>query len=244
MYGYFNGNEDLMEILTKKIHLKDEIPSEMPKYTPNSIFESLDLSGLEKETRLRHEYQEIGMYGFVSWKWVNPLSEWIKSKRCLEVMSGRGWLSFALQKRGVKIKATDNFSWSEGRKHVNWEAPLTTVEKIDAIEAVKIHGKSVDVLFMSWPYMDNLAYQVIKTLYEINKKAVVIYIGERRGGCTADEEFFNHFDLINDSEFDKAASNYQSWFGIRDNIFLGRYSPNEIKHSHPYFGLEDYDKNE
>ena len=181
---------------------------------------SFGLNGL----RLREKYIEEGMYAFVSWKWVNPLAKWIDGRKCLEVMSGRGILASALRQKRVEIIATDDYSWFAKDKFKKWVDVVTDVEKIDAVEAVIKYGGAIDILLLIWPYKDNTAYQVIKTLYEVNPDACVVYIGQQQEGVTADKDFYAHFTHIEDDAlFNKSAANYESWRGVSDKLVLGRY---------------------
>ena len=183
-----------------------------------------DRFGLD-ELRAREKYIQEGMYAFVSWKWVNPLVKWINGRKCLEVMSGRGILASALRQKRVELIATDDYSWFVKDKFKEWTNLVTDVEKIDAVEAVVKYGSSVDVLIMVWPYKDNVAYQVIKTLHEVNPDAYLVYIGQEQEGVTADQYFYAHFKVIkDDSVFNKVARNYESWRGAHDKLFLGKYT--------------------
>jgi len=131
-------------------------------------------------------------------------------------MAGTGSLSFALQQQGINIRATDNFSWD---KHNNWnedENYWTGIEYVDAIEAVKKYGENIDVIIMSWPYMDDIAVKVLHTMRDVNPNCIMIYIGEEDGGCTANDEFFETIEEIEDQEFKNAVSNFKRWWGIYD----------------------------
>ncbi|MED2737115.1 hypothetical protein [Bacillus toyonensis] len=232
MKDYFNGANNLDDIsnAARNIKLELEIPDEMPKYVPNSgssILDSLSteyFNNMLKEESIRKEYMKIGMFGFVSWRWIIPLSKWIGERKCLEVMAGRGWLSHALRTKGIDVIATDNFSWNRPQFIQNWTDTVTDIEKIDAIDAVEKYGSKIDILIMSWPFRNNTAYKVIKTLYEINPNVLIIYIGEGNGGSTANGDFFKSFSLIEDYEFETVASHYQSWNMIKDGLFLGKYT--------------------
>lgn len=146
------------------------IPDEMPT-----------LKGSLWSNEVRIEYVELGMFAFVSWRWVNPFVEWLDGRKCLEVMAGRGILAKALRQKGIGCIATDDFSWSKKEGFEQWKNPVTDVEKMDAVQAVETYGGLVDVLVMSWPRMDNTAYQVIKRLHEVNPDVLIVYIGEGGG---------------------------------------------------------------
>jgi 16S rRNA G966 N2-methylase RsmD len=212
------------------------IPDAMPKGCQDRLWWSNDYEDEEeaffpfnpteilRPFKLREEWTEKGMWAFVSWRWVNPLAAWIGNRKCLEVMSGCGWLSLALMSRGVDIKATDDMSWHghEIRKG-KWKQVVET-EKLDAIDAVKKYAKEVDLIVMSWPpYDENIGYKVLREMNRQNKNARMIYIGEGWGGCTADDEFFQHFEEIEDEGFNEAANKFQAWEGIHDRLILGKY---------------------
>jgi hypothetical protein len=189
------------------------IPDEMPK------FKKFDFDGFT----MREEYLKEGMFAFVSWKWVNPFAEWINNRKCLEVMAGRGILSLALRQKGIDIIATDDFSWSEMDAFKKWKTTVTEVERLDAVESVVKYGEYIDILIMSWPYMDDTAYKVIRKLNEANPHALVVYIGEGYGGCTANDDFFEHFNEIDDESFKVVVKNFERWFGLHDSPRLGKY---------------------
>lgn len=228
MTDYFKDAKNLTEIMETKIVLEDKIPDKMPKYTSNSLYSFMDADrdpfGFMKESRLRQAYIDKGMFGFVSWKWINPFVEWIGNRKCLEVMAGRGWLSHALREKGVEVIATDNFSWHNGEVYSSWKNTVTSIEEIDAVSAVEKYASEIDIVIMCWAFMDNIAYETIKKLHEINPNALVVFIGEGAGGCTANDNFFNHFQRItNDELFEKAANNYEHWDCLHDRLILGQY---------------------
>jgi hypothetical protein len=230
MKDWFADAKTTSEIFETQINIPVEIPEEMPKYVvdrlqffnkePDSLqdFEdyfSFDSSHSTKEHRLKDAYQSAGMYGFVSWRWVRPFVEWIGQRKVLEVMAGRGWLTYALRQKGVDVVAIDDFSWFTSYD------PITDVIEMDAVTAVDVY-KDVDIVIMSWPFMDNTAYQVLKKMHESNPSALLVYIGEY-GGCTADELFFDHLVEVEDESFKEVARNFQSWHGFHDHLMLGRY---------------------
>ena len=221
-------NNRIDEVLTLEYSVPDEIPERMPKFIAprRSIFDVLDFSNGDflKEYKMREAYIEIGMFGFISWNWINPFSEWVETRKCLEVMSGRGWFSKALRDKGIDVICTDDFSWAESG-YLTWQDSVTKVENIDAVAAVEKYGSEIEILLMSWADTSNTAYKVIKRLYEVNPNALVVFIGEGMGGCTANDNFFNHFDEIDDDSFFEVASKYEQWYGIRDRLFLGKYRP-------------------
>ncbi|KAA9007339.1 hypothetical protein F4V43_02310 [Paenibacillus spiritus] len=89
------------EITENKVRAAYVIPEAMPVF--NNPFQ-------DGAFEARYKYNKEGMFAFVSWRWINPFVEWIDNRRCLEVMAGRGILSYALRQKGVDIITTDDFS--------------------------------------------------------------------------------------------------------------------------------------
>jgi hypothetical protein len=184
----------------------------------DKILEAVIHDTKEREIAIRN-----GMFAYVSWRWVRPLVQWIGKRKVLEVMAGRGWLSAALRQCGVDVIATDDFSWSKKSRFVLWKNPVTEVRKMDAVAAVRTFGSDYDVCVMSWPFMDNTAYRVLKEASLVNPDMIVLFIGEGCGGCTADNDFFDHFQEIDDERFERVQNHYESWYGIHDCPTIGRY---------------------
>lgn len=225
---YFAGvaKEDIHSV---EIVVEEKVHDVIPKYC-QGLFSNQDaesyVDGVMKEMILKEKFNLMGMFCFVSWKWITPFSEWIGDRKCLEVMAGRGWLSHGLREKGIDIIATDDFSWHKSDRFVKWNDLVTDVEELDAVESVKKYGEDIDVLIMAWAYMDDVAFRVIKELHEVNPKALVVFCGEDRHGCTADDNFFDKFEEIEeDSFYDGVAQHYETWNSLHDRLMLGRYKP-------------------
>ena len=159
-------------------------------------------------------------FAVVCKKWIKPLAEWIGKRKCLEVMAGCGSLSYALQQEGVSVIATDNFSWDG---HASWndvKKYFTDIENIDCVKAVEKYGKDIDIIIMSWAYMDDNAYEILIKMREVNHSAVMIVIGEGQGGCTANDDFFEEINIIKDEKINYINCLYETWDGLYDFIML------------------------
>lgn len=202
-----------------------KIPDRFPGYG-ESRFDRFNINHFMKDHEERQEWCRKGMFAFVSWEWVEPFAKWIGERKCLEVMAGAGWLAKALREKGIDVIATDNHSWKPQMNKSNeakWQL-VTEIEEMDCVEAVKRYGKEVDILIVSWPYMDDMAYHTLKTIARVNHRCQIVYIGEGMGGCTARDNFFLHFKEIEDDElFNEAASKFSAWDGIHDRLVLGKY---------------------
>lgn len=160
-------------------------------------------------------------FAFLAEVWVDPLAKWIGNRKCLEVMAGSGSLSKCLQDRGVSCIATDIIHDDYYRSHPWNDNRWTDIEVLSAVDAIQKYGKDTDIIIMSWPpYMREDATETLLAMREVNPNAVMIYIGEGEGGCTADDSFFENIEYLEDGEFSKAATEYRSSHGIHDRLYL------------------------
>lgn len=124
------------------------------------------------------------------------LKELIKGGRVLEIMCGLGAYSYALRKLGCQVIATDDMSWMADNacKYLDWKTNtwIDDTESIDAVGAIKKYGANVDFILMSWPPQnEDFALNALLTMREENPNCRMIYIGEEKKGCTADDAFFD-----------------------------------------------------
>lgn len=198
---------------------------QIPYYYPTDFYTRFSYGkfNIEEEMdRFKRRDTVINNMGFmlISQDWINTLSEMLKGKKCLEIMCGTGALSKCLQDKGIMIKATDNFSWngvSDWNKSKNY---WTDIENIDCIDAIEKYGKDTDYIIMGWAYMDDTGYRALLKMREVNPYCKMIYIGERNGGCTADDNFFESINIIDDKYIDEINQMYKSWEGIYDRFLL------------------------
>lgn len=169
---------------------------------------------------IRDDYIKNFGFPLFAENWVKPLARWIGDRPCLEIMAGTGYLSYALSKYGCKVKATDNYSWEN---KLDMSQRFFPVERLDAVSAIQKYGKDVKFILCSWPYMDDAAYQALKTMSEVNDKCRMIYIGEGFGGCTANDRFFDNSEFEDLETFNNAVSKYRRWQGIYDFISLVKF---------------------
>ncbi len=188
------------------------IPDFYPESLLNRYDPQIDNDGL-RDMVIEH----MG-YALIANDWVAPLSQWIGGRYCLEVMAGSGALTHALSKQNIKIRATDNFSGDDNFSYYWQEDNMmwTAVEKIDAVSAVKKYGKETDLVILSWPFMDNTATEILATMRSVNPKSMMLYIGEDKGGCTANSRFFDSAEPVADKDFKSAVKNFKQWNGLHD----------------------------
>lgn len=204
---YINSRRDIASVLS--LIEKKRIPKNFPLPLREALY------GFE----IRDKIIESMGYSFICDSWIVPLTHWISGRKCLEIMAGSGALSYALKRQGVDIIPTDNHSWERWFNKPN--ALWVDVIKKDCLDAIEEYGRDVDIIIMSWAYMDDMAYKSLLKMREVNDKCIMVYIGEDQGGCTANDDFFENARIINnDPLFTIASQCYKSWYGMHDELKL------------------------
>lgn len=149
-----------------------------------------------------------------NYSWAIPCKEAIEciynfseKEKILEIGAGLGLWAQLLKLRGVNIIATDNFMSHTDKNKERY----CYIEDIDANGAIEKYD--VKILLIIWPPMTNMATEAVKR-FNGNK---IIYIGEKKGGCTGNSSFF---DLLQ-KEW-KLVSNIDipNWYTTNDSIYL------------------------
>lgn len=157
------------------------------------------------------------------------LAQIINYQSVLEVMCGLGSYTATLRSVGVPVIATDDFSWIEcdESKYQSWkqDAWVKDIIHCDAVSAIKKFGKEVSFVLMSWPPQHEIyAADALKAMREVNRNCRMIYVGEERGGVTANEDFFNEMNDVSE-QYEKIRDlrmSYHSWSneGYYDKQFI------------------------
>lgn len=124
--------------------------------------------------------------------------------KVIEIGAGSGYWAYLLQKAGLEVVAVDN----DYRGASYWPTKWFPVRHGD--ESI-LKDYPDHALFLCWPEMSEVASDALAA-YE---GRTLIYVGEGRGGCTANEKFF-----------DELARNWQrgesvdipQWPGIHDYL--------------------------
>ena len=189
---------------------------------------------LLRDFRTSFEFRNniIRVCGFsvVTMNWVKQLSTKLVGKHGLEIMAGRGALSKALQDCGISMICTDSYDWESKTRFSTWRNHFIDVENLSAMDAVIKYGEDIDFIICSWPpYCGNDFVQALNKLYEINPNCEIIYIGEEEGGCTADDEFFETYDLTSIIDVNRI---YPQFRGINDYVFYATKADSHITYAH------------
>lgn len=198
----------------------NRIPEKPPEglmdyWNINNIPNGLDVSS---QFQMRSVINRHGCWTVIDKIWTAVLAKWIGKRTVLEVMAGHGWIAKALHDHGVDIVTTDNYSWDENGCHLDELGWPCMPFNLDAKEAIL--EIPAEILLVSWPPYDEA--EIVDVCHEWGRKKPIIYIGEW-GGCNAVDHFFNQFDRLKNHP----KIPLKQWFGIHDEVFIGRWHPYE-----------------
>jgi ubiquinone/menaquinone biosynthesis C-methylase UbiE len=130
----------------------------------------------------RRQYTDKYGFHIYSKEQIEMLAEILQGQKVIEVLSGTGHFAKCLEDKGVNIKALDNSSWVESGK-------FKELYKLDFDQdALQFNYQGYDTVIMCWPPHDNPITDQI--LAKMKRGQVLLYQGEHRGGCCADDAFF------------------------------------------------------
>lgn len=156
--------------------------------------------------------ENMGIWHVINQKWIDDLQDFVGPEACnLEIMAGNALISANLK----NTIATDNLKW-EGQDNQKPQ-PWTSVEKIDALNAVSKYYPHVDNIIMAWaPDNVDVDHQVLKFLRQCKFKGNLIVIGEKLG-ATNSQQFWNSAHLSLPKQLNR---NHQAFDFINDQVWL------------------------
>ena len=119
----------------------------------------------------------------------------------IEVGAGNGYWSSLIEQAGGTVQPVDI------------EPPEKTYTSVEQADMMRSPQRVTDrpVLLVWPPYDHGLATEIAR-----HQPSHILYIGERRGGCTAEGGFFNYID----QEYGLVGKiDIPSYIGINDNFF-------------------------
>lgn len=145
---------------------------------------------------------------------LQKIKRFVGSDQVLEIGSGYGLWAKLMKEIGINVIATDVLSDLEQKEYRPLDKFFTEVEDMPHSQAINKYG-SANVLMLSWPpYLCSMATQSIKDF----KGHKLIFIGEGRGGCTADDGFFQ--ELENNWQKVERVDEMRRWDDIYDSLTL------------------------
>lgn len=171
---------------------------------------------------LREDYTKNYGYTLLSEKMLNTLSEVLKGKKVLEAGAGSGFLSYNLQKLGIDVTPVD-FQKVEDNRY-SFSHGYSDIINEDAVKHLHFANKlpqTYDYVIMSWPCLGtDFANDILNAMKPGQK---LIYVGERGGGCTANDNFFESLEeqaSIHQSMTEKLQEDSLSFSGLHDDWYV------------------------
>ncbi len=101
----------------------------------------------------------------------------------VEIGAGIGWLGHWLSEYGTRVQTSiDNKTWPGFPQ----DRYLDIVQKMDSLDYLHLHPE-VQLFILAWPEEDDMASHIWRAL---RPGQHLLYIGEDRDGCTANNVFF------------------------------------------------------
>jgi hypothetical protein len=183
---------------------------------------SAALPKLDRALRNFRDYLEdtYGMWSYVNAPFAKALADYLNGAPVLEIMAGNGYISKGLRNNNAnqQIYTTDSQAWvkeNETGKH-----PVTKIEKLDAISAIKKYGDQVDYVIMSWaPDKGETDWEVLQLLRQDYPDTKFLVIGEK-DGATNSKKFWQEAQLSQDEDLQKVNQQLHSFDLIDEQIYL------------------------
>ena len=137
-------------------------------------------------------------------------------------MAGNGYISSGLRnlRPAQTIFATDSTDWT--KENETGKHPVTTIEPLDALAAIKKYGSQVDYVIMSWsPDKLEIDWEVLQLLRKDYPEVKLLVIGEKNG-ATDSAKFWQTAHLTQDDELKKVNEQLHSFDLIDEQIYLAQ----------------------
>jgi hypothetical protein len=139
--------------------------------------------------------QPRGMYAFYSQELIAALAQLVDHRPALEIAAGDGCLSAFLNQAGTKIRATDDYSWSQNIRFPD------SVERLDAKAALERH--SPEVVLCSYPPPKNEFEAAVFKTASVDLYIVITTRHKFAAGDWQTYESQADFDMQADSELSR-----------------------------------------
>ena len=131
----------------------------------------------------------------------------------IEVGAGTGYMAKRLHDKGAVIQATDLYPPTSGQNPYRWKHEHYPVKRMNAAKAVRNYPSRT--VLMSWPsYGKKWA---LMALHAMAPGQRLVYIGEGRHGCTANDGFFTYLSTNFSETHEILLDNF---YGIHDECHI------------------------
>jgi hypothetical protein len=161
--------------------------------------------------------QAVYAYAIPSPETIDWATRFCEGRPLVEVGAGRGYWASQLFVAGLAVEAyeleppgrIENVSFPQSAGQADVWYPVA------AIDGLRFEGRADHVLFLCWPpgWGNTMASDALKS-FESAGGNRLIYIGERKGGKTGNDEFFDA--LAGHWELESTDSGFVSWWNLGD----------------------------
>lgn len=162
------------------------------------------------------------MWSYVNAPFAKALAEYLNGEPVLEIMAGNGYISKGIRNNNPteKIFTTDSQAWT--KENETGKHPVTQIEKLDAIEAIKKYGNQVKFVIMSWaPDKQETDWEVLQLLRKDYPEINLLVIGEKNG-ATNSKTFWDSAQLSQDEALQRVNRQLHSFDLIDEQIYLAK----------------------
>lgn len=146
----------------------------------------------------------------------------------VEIGAGMGYWSCELRRAGVDVVATDVMGEGRYWRSGHWREPWTSLEQLDAIEALRKYPRRR--LLSVWP--DRYRDWPGRAL-RVYRGDMVLYVGEGPGGCTGNYEFHS---ILHDEFACTGVFPIPHFYGQHDLLWVWERLPRARRYGSAAFG--------
>ncbi|WP_295746180.1 SAM-dependent methyltransferase [uncultured Limosilactobacillus sp.] len=183
-------------------------------------------AALPKVDRLLRNYRDYleetyGMWSYTNAPFIAALSDYLAGQPVLEIMAGNGYISRGLRQHNPHqhVITTDSKAWVD--ENQTGRHPVTTVEKCDALAAIKRYGHEVRFVIMSWsPDKVEIDWQVLQLIRQGFPHPQLLVVGEKNG-ATNSARFWKEATL-SQAGLEKVNQHLQTFDLIDEQVYLAK----------------------
>lgn len=184
------------------------------------------VAALPKLDRLLRNYRDYleetyGMWSYTNSSFTAALSDYLANAPVLEVMAGNGYISKGLREHNPTetVITTDSKAWV--KENQTGRHPVTKIESLDALSAIKQYGPEVQYVIMAWaPDKGEGDLAVLKLIRVDFPNLKLLVIGEK-DGATNSPAFWQTANLSQEG-LEKVNAALHSFDLIDEQVYLAR----------------------
>lgn len=184
------------------------------------------VAALPKLDRLLRNYRDYleetyGMWSYANSSFTAALADYLGGAPVLEIMAGNGYISKGLRDHNPTetVIATDSQAWVQ--ENQTGRHPVTKVERLDALAAIKKYGHTVRYVIMAWaPDRGETDLAVLNLIRHDYPDLKLLVIGEKDGATNSPD--FWHTATLSQTGLTKVNAALHSFDLIDEQVYLAK----------------------